>query len=175
MDAKGLLYIIAARAMDNPLKLLEEGDELAKFAEETGAREVLEFLREASGMDIEGHRVEMFELAPRCPPYAGYYALGEDSKERGWYMHTILTYYRALGFDMDVRRELPDYLPAMLEFLGATYGVDDLGKAAMRRDFYRRFIKPWFNRFKECVERHNSPFAHILKIVEKLFKEFEEL
>lgn len=175
MDTRGLLYIIAARALDSPLKLLEEGEELMKFAEEAGAGELLEFLQAARVIDIEGHRVEFFELAPKCPPYAGYYALGEDSKERGWYMHTILTYYRAFGFDMDVRKELPDYFPVMLEFLGATYGVDDLGKAAMRRDFYRRFIKPWFSKFKDCVERHKSPYAHVLKMVERLFQEFENL
>ncbi|MFN3803856.1 MAG: nitrate reductase molybdenum cofactor assembly chaperone [Pyrobaculum sp.] len=167
MDLVGVLYIIAARAVDSPTAFLQAREQISTLAEELGLEELKAFLEEAEGVDLESHRVEMFELTPRCPPYAGYYALGEDSRERGLYMYQILTYYKALGFTMDIRRELPDYLPAMLEFLGATTG----GREELRREFYRRFIAPWFKKFVECLEKHKSPYRHLARALWAIFKE----
>jgi|GEM_PF-1683474 len=170
LDGVGLLYIALARLFDKPAEAVKLADEITSLAESLGISGLADFFREASGVDLEEHRVEMFELAPRCPPYGGYYALGEDSRERGWYMHQILTYYKAFGLAADVRRELPDYLPVMLEFLGATYAVDDLGRRTMRRDFYRRFIKPWLGRFSQCVERAGSPYRHLVAALRQLLE-----
>lgn len=168
-----VLYVISARLFDNPKEVYSKREEVLKLAEALGLSELRDFFQEADDGSIEAHRVEMFELAPRCPPYGGYYALGEDSRERGLYMHQILTYYKALGFTMDVRRELPDYLPVMLEFLAATSEAEG-ASAQVRRDFYRRFIKPWFPKFKKCVEESKSPYRHIVNLLQRLFdEEFE--
>jgi nitrate reductase delta subunit len=85
-------------------------------------------------------------------------------------MHQILTYYRAFGFEFDVKKELPDYLPAMLEFLGATRAVDDLGRRTMRRDFYLRFMKPWLDKFSQCLEKVGSPYRHLAKALRQLLE-----
>jgi len=171
VDPVQVLYIAIARALDQPEKAFEVRRDVEELAKVLGLEEVAQFFKEAEGMDVEDHRISLFELAPKCPPYAGYYALGEDSRERGWYMHQILTYYRAFGFDMDVRRELPDYLPAMLEFLAMSRAVDDLGRRLMRRDFYRRFIKPWLDKFVQCLEKQKSPYRHLAHALVKLLKE----
>ncbi len=96
LDGVGILYIALARLFDKPAEAVKLADEITSLAESLGISGLADFFREASGVDLEEHRVEMFELAPRCPPYGGYYALGEDSRERGWYMHQILT-TRRLG------------------------------------------------------------------------------
>ncbi len=105
MDELGLLYIALARLFDKPAEAVKLADEITSLAESLGVDGFAEFFEEAASLDLEGHRVEMFELAPRCPPYGGYHALGEDNKERGWYMHQILTYYMAFGFELDVKKE----------------------------------------------------------------------
>jgi len=176
IDEIGLLYIALARLFDKPAEAVKLADEIASLAELLGVDGFAEFFKEAAALDLEGHRVEMFELAPRCPPYGGYHALGEDNKERGWYMHQILTYYRAFGLEVDVKKELPDYLPAMLEFLGATRAVDDLGRRTMRRDFYLRFMKPWLDKFSQCLEKAGSPYRHLAKALRRLLElDFEAL
>ncbi len=175
MNLLRIMYMVTARLLDNPRQVYSQREEVLKIAQELGLGALAGFFQEMGEEEVEGHRVELFELAPRCPPYAGYYALGEDSRERGLYMHQVLTYYKAFGFTMDVRQELPDYLPVMLEFLASTTDVEDFGRREMRRDFYRRFIKPWFPKFKECVEKSNSPYRYVLHALEKLFKlDFEE-
>lgn len=157
-----LLYSIIARLFDRPQDVLKAADEIKQLAAELP--ELGLFLEGISGVDVEEHRVAMFELAPRCPPYAGYYALGEDNRERGLYMHQILTYYRAAGWDMDVRKELPDYLPAMLEYLAV------INDDRLRAEFFRRFIKPWFHKFRQCLEKQGSPYRHLAAALERLFQ-----
>jgi nitrate reductase delta subunit len=170
IDEIGLLYIALARLFDKPAEAVKLADEIVSLAESLGVDGFAEFFKEAVALDLEGHRVEMFELAPRCPPYGGYHTLGEDNKERGWYMHQILTYYRAFGFEFDVKKELPDYLSAMLEFLSATRTVDDLGRRTMRRDFYLRFMKPWLDKFSQCLEKAGSPYRHLAKALRQLLE-----
>ena len=170
VDEIGLLYIALARLFDKPLEAVGLAPDITSLAEALGVAGFAEFFKETSNVDIEGHRVEMFELAPRCPPYGGYYALGEYGNERGWYMHQILTYYRAFGFELDVKKELPDYLPAVLEFLGATRAVENREKEIIRRDFYRRFLKPWLERFAECVEKTGSPYRHLVAALRHLLQ-----
>jgi nitrate reductase delta subunit len=105
VDELGLLYIALARLFDKPAEAVKLTDEITSLAESLGVDGFAEFFKEAAALDLEGHRLEMFELAPRCPPYGGYHALGEDNKERGWYIHHILTYYRAFGLELDVKKE----------------------------------------------------------------------
>ncbi len=167
-DEIGLLYLALARLFDKPEEAVKLMSDIISLSEALGVTGFAEFFTETSTLDLETHRVEMFELTPRCPPYGGYYALGEDSRERGWYMHQVLTYYKAFGYGIDVGRELPDYLPVMLEFLSVTRGVDNPIQRAMRLDFYNRFLKPWLGKFIECVEKTGSPYRHLLSALRQL-------
>jgi len=166
-DEVGLLYIALARLFDKPVEAAKLASDITALAEAFGIAGFAEFFKEASGIDLEEHRVEMFELAPRCPLYGGYYA---TSEERGWYMYQILTYYKAFGFEVDVRKELPDYLPTMLEFLGVTCTVDEPVRRTMRRDFYLRFIKPWLGGLLQCVEKAGSPYRHLVAALRQLLE-----
>jgi len=70
---------------------------------------------EASG-EIEWQRryVTTFDLKRKCSLYLSYYATG-DTRRRGAALVTFLDAYRAAGWEFDAA-ELPDYLPAVLEF-----------------------------------------------------------
>lgn len=58
--------------------------------------------------------VTTFDLKRRCSLYLSYYATG-DTRRRGAALVTFLDAYRAAGWEVDAR-ELPDYLPMVLEF-----------------------------------------------------------
>ncbi|WP_345186982.1 nitrate reductase molybdenum cofactor assembly chaperone [Microbacterium panaciterrae] len=58
--------------------------------------------------------VATFDLKRKCSLYLSYYATG-DTRRRGTALVTFLEAYRAAGWEFDAA-ELPDYLPAVLEF-----------------------------------------------------------
>lgn len=70
---------------------------------------------EAAG-DAEWQRryVVTFDLKRKCSLYLSYFATG-DTRRRGTALVTFLDAYRAAGWEFDAA-ELPDYLPAVLEF-----------------------------------------------------------
>ncbi len=58
--------------------------------------------------------VVTFDLKRKCSLYLSYYATG-DTRRRGVALVTFLEAYRAAGWEFDAD-DLPDYLPAVLEF-----------------------------------------------------------
>ena len=58
--------------------------------------------------------VATFDLKRKCSLYLSYYATG-DTRRRGVALVTFLEAYRAAGWEFD-SDDLPDYLPAVLEF-----------------------------------------------------------
>jgi nitrate reductase delta subunit len=48
--------------------------------------------------------------------------------------------------------------------------VDDLGRRTMRRDFYLRFMKPWLDKFSQCLEKAGSPYRHLAKALRRLLE-----
>ncbi|MGF2950022.1 nitrate reductase molybdenum cofactor assembly chaperone [Microbacterium alcoholitolerans] len=70
--------------------------------------------REAGASDLQKVYVTTFDLKRKCSLYLSYYATG-DTRRRGTALVTFLDAYRAAGWEFDAA-ELPDYLPAVLEF-----------------------------------------------------------
>jgi nitrate reductase delta subunit len=72
-----------------------------------------------SGPDtVARHYVETFDLRRRCALYLTYYRYG-DTRKRGMAMLAFKAAYQAAGFAPvpgEAGRELPDYLPMVLEF-----------------------------------------------------------
>lgn len=58
--------------------------------------------------------VTTFDLKRKCSLYISYYSTG-DTRRRGTALVTFLEAYRAAGWEFDAA-DLPDYLPAVLEF-----------------------------------------------------------
>jgi nitrate reductase molybdenum cofactor assembly chaperone len=79
------------------------------------------FLEERGSIDSEQY-VALFELSPRYPLYLGTHQFEEPTtcsqagmSDRNTYMLEIANIYRHFG--VELQTELPDYLPAMTEFL----------------------------------------------------------
>ena len=78
---------------------------------------IAEFLDETEPVDpveLERRYVATFDLKRKCYMYLSYFAAG-DTRRRGAALVAFLEAYRAAGWAFDAD-ELPDYLPAVLEF-----------------------------------------------------------
>jgi len=111
------------------------------------------------GLDkVEEDYISLFELAPKCPPYIGYYAY-RDERERRKFMVELAEYYRRFGLKMRPV-ELPDYIPAMIEFLGLTTG----GDKRLRIHFIKNYIKPYIDEFIDCIGDENYMYHELYMI-----------
>ena len=68
----------------------------------------------APAIELQQEYVETFDLQRRCALYLTFYAEG-DTRKRGMALLRLKRLYSAAGLPME-GSELPDYLPAMLEF-----------------------------------------------------------
>ncbi|MQY09075.1 nitrate reductase molybdenum cofactor assembly chaperone [Actinomadura macrotermitis] len=72
--------------------------------------------------DLAAHYVETFDLRRRCCLYLTYYRDG-DTRRRGGSLAALKGRYRAAGAELGTR-ELPDFLPVVLEFAALHGGAD---------------------------------------------------
>ncbi len=86
-----------------------------------GAADLLSFIEDFKNIGIDEY-TRTVELSPECPPYLGHYAFEEPKtcagmgvSDRNDYMIELAAIYEHYGFE--VSGELPDYVPAMTEFL----------------------------------------------------------
>ena len=81
-------------------------------------REIIEafltVVNQTDDQDFEKAYVATFDLKRKCCLYLSYYAAG-DTRRRGQALVAFMEAYRAAGWEFDAQ-ELPDYLPAVLEF-----------------------------------------------------------
>jgi nitrate reductase molybdenum cofactor assembly chaperone NarJ/NarW len=118
----GREFKLASVLLQYPTKALFTGlDELQAYAAGAGpkpSREAfarfLAWLRGTDPTTVAQHYVETFDLRRRCALYLTYYRYG-DTRKRGMAMLEFKTAYRAAGFTPS-DRELPDYVPMVLEF-----------------------------------------------------------
>ncbi len=68
----------------------------------------------AGAAEWQRRYVTTFDLKRKCSLYLSYYATG-DTRRRGVALVTFLEAYRAAGWEFDAD-DLPDFLPAVLEF-----------------------------------------------------------
>lgn len=122
------------------------------------------FWRERYSVGPEAY-LALLELDPRCPLYLGSYQFPEPTtcsaagvSDRNQYMLEIGNVFRHFGFE--ITGELPDYLPALVEFL-ALAGARDEADAALRERFIRRLMLPGVRIFAERLEEAESIYARL--------------
>lgn len=93
--------------------------------------------------------VATFDLKRKCSLYLSYFATG-DTRRRGTALVTFLEAYRAAGWEFDAD-ELPDYLPAVLEF--SARSGDELAAALLTA--HREGIEV----LRAALESLDSPWA----------------
>lgn len=159
------LYICLSRFMAYPAEVPRgELEECLAYMKAAGLGQAVEAASEIldnMSWALE-HYVELFELSPSCPPYLGHYAAADDQARR-LFMVEMAQWYKRFGLRIK-GGELPDYLPAVVEFLGLTAGV----RPAERGIFISRFLRPHLPKFLRCLEENS-------RIYYRLYKAFEDL
>jgi nitrate reductase delta subunit len=120
----------------------------------------------------EEEYVEMFELDPQCPLYLGSHVFEEPKtcaqaglSDRNGYMIELLGIYRHLGLSPN-GKELPDYLPLMVEFLSLSAGSDDPVRGKLVKDYMLPYLPPLRSR----LEQLKTPYACLLDALERTLK-----
>lgn len=96
-----------------------------------------------------------FDLEKRCGLYLTFYGEG-DRRERGMALLRLRRLYRAAGLPQD-GRELPDYLPVMLEFAAAA--------PARRGELVLREHRAALELVRLGLRESGSPYADLLDAV----------
>ena len=112
----------------------------------------LEWARTSGPRAVAEHYVDTFDQRRRCALYLSYYAVG-DTRQRGAAILGFKAVLRALGFEQ-VRDELADYLPLVLELSGRTGDPLVRELLASHRD--------GIEVMRSALRGYRSPYAHLL-------------
>lgn len=100
--------------------------------------------------------VQTFDMAAEHSLHLTHHLFGEE-KTRGPALIDLAEFYRSYGFEPDAK-ELPDYLPLMLEFASTL-------ERAEQRVFLGDVLKV-LTVLATNLEKSNSPYAPLIRIVE---------
>ncbi len=112
--------------------------------------------------ELQAAYVRTFDLTPEHALHLTHHLFGDD-KNRGPALIDLAEYYRQYGLEITASdsgaRELPDYLPLVLEFA-----------AQLEADEARLFLSQWRKVLEQLatnLERAASPYAPLLRLLEK--------
>jgi nitrate reductase delta subunit len=137
------------------------GDVVAAAAGLAGAGQREPLMRAAGWLRDQGpaaaqrHYVQTFDLTRRCSPYLTYYRYG-DTRQRGMALLALKHAYRRAGLQ-PAGTELPDYLPAVLEFAALAPGGAGTGLL--------RSHQPALELLRRALHDAGSPYAAVLDAV----------
>ena len=117
------------------------------------------FLDDAAGTALGAQQrryVDVFDLSRKHALYLSYWTDG-DTRRRGEVLGRIKARYRASGFLVDTRGELPDFLPLVLEYAAVADPVDG---PALLQD-YRASLEL----LKFALIEAGTPYAGVLEAV----------
>jgi nitrate reductase delta subunit len=119
----------------------------------------------------EEEYIDLFELNPRCPLYLGSHSYDEPTtcataavSDRNEYMIELGGIYNHFGRRPN-GKELPDYLPLMVDFLSLTAE----SKADPVRDkFIKEYVLALLLPMRTRLEELQTPYLHLLDALEKV-------
>lgn len=146
-------YPDAAWFERGPLLRLQVGSLPAALA--TPLTQFLDAAEHAGSTAWQREYVLTFDLKRKCSLYLSYYATG-DTRKRGTALVTFLEAYRAAGWEFDAK-ELPDYLPAVLEFSAVSSSPIASALVASHRE--------GIEVLRAALESMESPWASVVRAI----------
>ncbi len=147
---------------------------LHRFLEEANEdveRWIAKFLA-TPGSTSRDEYVQTLELSPPCPLYLGSYLFDEPTtcngvgtSGRNAYMLELAGIYGHFGFDITAR-ELPDYLPAIVDFLWISLENQDRDGIGLRRRFVEQYVFPGLKPLKAALQKYKSPYALLVSALQ---------
>ena len=120
----------------------------------------------------EAEYVELFELSPRCSLYLGSHVFDEPEtcdkaavSNRNMYMIELQGLYGHIGLKPN-GKELPDYLPLMVEFLALTADSKD----PIREKLIKEYILPFLPPIRSRLEELKTPYLYLMDALERALK-----
>lgn len=122
---KSPIYRVLAVLLDYPdehfAEVLDEVRDFLESAEGHAAEDVrqiikvIEWMSQQPLLELQQIYGEIFDFAPDHSLHMTYHLLEEQDRRRGPALIKLAEHYRTAGLHL-ARRELPDYLPAILEY-----------------------------------------------------------
>ena len=119
---------------------------------------------------VEEEYVDLFELDPRCPLYLGSHSFDEPKtcagaavSDRNDYMIELVGVYKHFGVGPN-GKELPDYLPLMVEFLALSAESED----PIREKLIEEYMLPHLPPMRSRLEELNTPYLYLLEALERV-------
>ena len=173
------VYALIAELWCSPPEDDAEREEIGKEAEEVIKK--LESIDKESAMllsrflgenDItEEDYIDLFELDPQCALYLGSHTYDEPTtcataavSDRNEYMIELGGIYSHFGRKTN-GKELPDYLPLMVNFLSLTAESKD---DPVRDKFINEYILPFLPPMRARLEELKTPYLHLFDALGKV-------
>lgn len=138
------------------LESLIDHDDSITPRERDGMCRVLRWMRNSDLISLQQHYVQIFDLAQGNTLHLTYHTHGDD-RNRGPALIDLIEHYRAHGVEIP-DRELPDYLPLVLEYAA-------MQDPMARRMFLHKFSSALAS-LGDSLEAADTPYASLLRMVE---------
>ena len=150
------------------------GPRVEEAAEEV-RRPLLELLA-SPAIDDCGAYIEELEVSRKRPLYLGFYLFDEpDSCQsagtcgRNGYMIELTGIYRHYGLELD-GREMPDFLPLVLDFLALSADRREDDEGALRTRLIERYLQPAVTAMHDRFSEHGGPWLLAVESVAALLR-----
>lgn len=151
-------YLLSYPDQEYLESLQEVVDEVESMSNTEIKNELLTYCQKAKKYKIANlvsAYINTFDFGKKTNLYITYMSNGEQ-RERGMDLLFLKNYYKLHGFDV-TDKELPDYLPIMLEFAGV---ID----AASTKPVFERYLTN-IEEIAKNLSSENNLYSHLLKAV----------
>ena len=115
--------------------------------------------------------IDLFELDPKCPLYLGTHSYDEPKtcagagvSDRNKYMIELRAIYKHFEKIAD-EKELPDYLPLMIDFLSLTI---ESKNDAVRGKFIKEYLLPFLPPVQSKLKELKTPYIYLIDALNKI-------
>ncbi|HEY1106931.1 MAG TPA: nitrate reductase molybdenum cofactor assembly chaperone, partial [Agromyces sp.] len=165
LDYPGAGFAERAAAVEASLRRAQDGALAGLPPELSGEfRAFLDHVAATPAAELEADYVATFDLKRKCCLYLTYFQAG-DTRKRGAALVSFIETYRAAGWEFDAD-ELPDFLPAVLEFSARSDSPEASELIAAHRD--------GLEVLREALEKQGSPWAGLVRAVCRSLPELDD-
>jgi nitrate reductase molybdenum cofactor assembly chaperone NarJ/NarW len=169
----GAMYRIIAELLLNPA-FRDEESIARNFARlgESPVRECLaRFLDSPRASDVDEY-TQTLELAPPCPLYFGAYIYEEPSSCRGagasgrnQFMIELAALYEHFGVTLG-DRELPDFVPVVIEFLAVSLEHPERDGIGLRKRLVDKHVHAGLAPLRKALQKYESVYDQLIEALE---------
>ncbi|MDP6680604.1 MAG: hypothetical protein QGF80_02580 [Pelagibacteraceae bacterium] len=156
----------------NITNIKKEAEEVIKKLEDVNKEAAMllrKFLEENTISD-ESY-IDLFELDPKCPLYLGTHSYDEPKtcagagvSDRNKYMIELRAIYKHFRKIAD-EKEMPDYLPLMIDFLSLTV---ESKNDSVRGKFIKEYLLPFLPPVQSKLKELNTPYVYLIDALNKI-------